>query len=169
MFQKLISPFSFISIHSYTVIDNSQSVFFQGMALCRLNFHTKSIRYPVVNTLGPRQNGRHFADDTVSRIFVNENVRISMKLSLKFVPINNIPALVQIMAWRRSGDKPLSEPVMVSLPTHICVTRPQWVNCMRQWLDINMLYNHIWRIWHAALMGPMPYNVKLYGTSISMN
>ena len=32
------------------------------------------------------------------------------------------------MAWRRSGDKPLSEPMMVSLPTHICVTRPQWVN-----------------------------------------
>ena len=49
----------------------------------------------------------------------------------KFVPtgqINNIPALVQIMAWRRPGDKPLSEPMMVSLPTHICVTRPQWVN-----------------------------------------
>ena len=35
--------------------------------------------------------------------------------------------MVQIMAWRRSGDKPLSEPMMVILPTHICVTRPQWV------------------------------------------
>ena len=31
------------------------------------------------------------------------------------------------MAWRRSGDKPLSEPVVVNLLTHICVTRPQWV------------------------------------------
>ena len=52
-------------------------------------------------------------------------------MSLKFVPkcpINNIPALVQIMAWRRPGDKPLSEPMMVSLPTHICATRSQWVN-----------------------------------------
>ena len=50
--------------------------------------------------------------------------------ALKFVPkgpINNIPALIQIMAWRRPGDKPLSEPMIVSLPTHICVTRPQWV------------------------------------------
>ena len=50
---------------------------------------------------------------------------------MKFVPkgpINNIPALVQIMAWRRPGDKPLSEPMMVILTTHICVTRPQWVN-----------------------------------------
>ena len=43
------------------------------------------------------------------------------------VPHNNIPALVQIMAWRRPGDKPLSEPMMVSLLTHICITRPQWV------------------------------------------
>ena len=81
-------------------------------------------------TLRPRQNGRHFADDIFKCIFVNEIVRISIKISLKFVPegpVNNIPALVQIMAWRRPGDKPLSEPVMVSLLTHICVTRPQWV------------------------------------------
>ena len=41
--------------------------------------------------------------------------------------MNNIPTLVQIMAWRRPGDKPLSEPMMVILLTHICVTRPQWV------------------------------------------
>ena len=83
------------------------------------------------NTLRPRQNGRRFADDTFKCIFLNENVRISIKISLKFVPkgpINNNPALVQIMAWRRSGDKPLSEPRMVCFLTHICVTRPQWVN-----------------------------------------
>ena len=51
-------------------------------------------------------------------------------ISKKFVPngpLNNIPALVQIMAWRRSGDKPLSEPMMVSLLTYTYVTRPQWV------------------------------------------
>ena len=80
-----------------------------------------------LNTLRLRRNGRHFADDTFKRIFLNENVWVSIKISLKFVskgPINNIPALVRIMAWRRSGDKPLSEPMMVSLPTHICVTRP---------------------------------------------
>ena len=63
-----------------------------------------------------RQNGRHFADDIFKRIFFNENVWISIKTSLKFVsdgPINKIPALFQIMAWRRPGDKPLSEPMMV--------------------------------------------------------
>ena len=84
-----------------------------------------------LNTLRPRQNGRHFADAIFKGIFLNENVWIQIKFSLKFVPKgpnNNIPALVQIMAWRRPGDKPLSEPRVESLLTHICVTRPQWVN-----------------------------------------
>ena len=83
------------------------------------------------NTLRPRQDGRHFTDDTFKCIFLNENVWIPITISLKFVPkgpINNIPAMVQIMAWRRPGEKPLSQPMVVSLPTHICVTRPQWVN-----------------------------------------
>ena len=87
---------------------------------------------PSFNTLRPRQNGRFFPDNIFKRIFLNDNVIISIKISLKFVPmgpINNIPALVQIMAWRQPGDKPLSEPMMVSLLTHKCVTRPQWVNC----------------------------------------
>ena len=72
--------------------------------------------------------GRDKIDAIFKYIFSTENLSISIKISLKFIPegpINNIPALVQIMAWRRSGDKPLSEPMMVSLPTHICVTWPQ--------------------------------------------
>ena len=47
--------------------------------------------------------------------FLNENVWILLKNSLRFVPevrMNNIPALVKIMAQRRPGDKPLSEPMM---------------------------------------------------------
>ena len=86
------------------------------------------IHHNVINTLRPRQNGRCFADDTFKRIFLNENVRIAIEISLKFVPkgpINNIPALAQIMACRLTGAKPLYEPMMVSLLTHICVTRPQ--------------------------------------------
>ena len=81
-----------------------------------------------INTLRPKQNGRQFPDDIFKRISLNETVWIL--ISLKFVPrvpINNIPTLVQMMAWRRPGDKPLSEPIMVSLLTHICVARPQWV------------------------------------------
>ena len=84
-----------------------------------------------LNTLRPRQNGRHFADDIFKCILLNENTSILINISLKFVPegrINNIPALVQIMAWRRLGDKPLSEPMMVSLLTHKCVTRLNELN-----------------------------------------
>ena len=79
-------------------------------------------------------------------IFLNENVRLLIKISLKFVPkgpINNNPALVQIMAWRRSGDKPLSEPMMVSLLTHICVARPQWVKSLHYGCAVDMLYLYL--------------------------
>ena len=72
-------------------------------------------RLPLLNTLRPKQHGCHFADNTFKGIFFNENVGISIKISLEFVhkgPINNIPALVQIMAWRRIGDKPLPEPML---------------------------------------------------------
>ena len=68
------------------------------------------------NTLRPRQNGRHFPDDIFKWIFLYENVWISINISLNFVPrgpINNIPTLVQVLAWRRPGDKPLSEPIML--------------------------------------------------------
>ena len=98
------------------------------------------------NTLRPRQNGRHFPDDIFKWIFLNENVWISNKISLKFVPkvpINNIPALVQILAWRRSGDKPLSEPMMVSLLMHICVNRPQWV---KDACSIRLILDQFWHI-----------------------
>ena len=94
--------------------------------------YIKMYMYPrnfwTFNTLRPRQDGRHFPDDIFQCIFLNENVKISIKISLKFVhkgPINIIPALVQIMVWRRAGDKPLSKPMMVSLQTHICVTWTQ--------------------------------------------
>ena len=86
----------------------------------------------IINTSRPRQNGRQCPDDIFKWIFLNENVWISINISLKFVPrgpINNIPTLVQVMAWHRLDDKPLSDPMMVSLLTHICITRPQWVNC----------------------------------------
>ena len=82
------------------------------------------------NSLRPRQNGRHFADDIFKCIFLNENIWIPIKISLKFVPkgsINNILALVQIMAWRRPGDKALSEPMMIISLMHIYSTWPQWV------------------------------------------
>ena len=84
-----------------------------------------------IKTLRLWQNVHHFPDDIFIWIFLNKNVWILINISLKFVPkdpINNIPSLVQIIAWHRPGDKPLSEPMMVRLLMHICVIRPQLVN-----------------------------------------
>ena len=94
---------------------------------------SKNIFIPLpikVNTLRLRQNGRHFAADIFKYNFVNENVWISLKISLKFVHkalINNIPGLIQMMAWCWPGDMPLSEPMMVSLLMNLCIAWPQWV------------------------------------------
>ena len=94
-------------------------------------FWPQCVKISLFNILRPWQHGHDFADDTFKCIFLNENICILLKMSLKFVPkspINNIPALVQIMAWRWPGDKPLSEPMMVRSLMHICITWPQWVN-----------------------------------------
>ena len=68
-----------------------------------------------LNASPPGQNGCHFADNIFKGIFSNENVRILIQFSLKFVPkcaIDNKSALVQVMAWRRTGDKPLPETML---------------------------------------------------------
>ena len=65
--------------------------------------------------ISPWQNSRHFADDIFRCILVNEKLCILNKISLKLIPkgpIDNDPALVQIMVWRQVGDKPLPEPLM---------------------------------------------------------
>ena len=93
---------------------------------CTLCLGTTLIQHTEAET-----NCRHFADGIFKFIFLNENVWISFKISLKFVPKvwnNNILALLQIMVWHCPGDRPLSEPMMVSLLMHVCVTQPQWVN-----------------------------------------
>ena len=63
----------------------------EGKLLC-FGSHFTGICF---NTLRPRQDGRHLPDDIFKCIFLNENVKISIKISLKFVPkgpINNIQA-----------------------------------------------------------------------------
>ena len=68
----------------------------------------------LIKILRPTQNGRHFAED----IFVNEHFWITNKISPKYVPwtlIDIMAALVQIIAWRRSGDGSLSEPMLVCI------------------------------------------------------
>ena len=97
-----------------------------------------------VETLGLGQNGRHFPDDIFKCILLNENIWISIEISLKFVlrgPFNNIPALVQIM--------------MFSLLTHICVTQPQWVKTWTYLKPVMWLIYFVWpwemhRCWNCV-------------------
>ena len=61
--------------------------------------------WPSISLFPPEQNGRNFTDDSLKRIFVNENARISIKISLKFGPsglIDNKPTLIGAMAWRQN-------------------------------------------------------------------
>ena len=104
--------------------------------------HYKLVQYNIILSTALyrlRENLTHWGRDKMAALSqtTRSNAFSWMKMlefrlfSLKFVhkgSINNIPALVQIMAGRRPGDKPLSEPMVARLPTHICVTRPQWVN-----------------------------------------
>ena len=74
-------------------------------------FYEDGFKWP-----SPEQNGRHFADDSLRRIFVNEKFCILIKFSLKFVlngTIDNNPALAKIMTWHHIGDKPSSEPMLI--------------------------------------------------------
>ena len=82
------------------------------------------------------------------------------------------------MAWCRSGDKPLSEPMMVSLLTHICVTRPQWVKRHTSdsyiWLEtvqetscmtclINDLWSKVHKIFHHCSLKNTHTHIELLG------
>ena len=55
------------------------------------------------------------ADDIFKCIFLNEDDKILIQISVRLIPrspIGNKPALVQVMAWRRAGDKPLPKPML---------------------------------------------------------
>ena len=84
----------------------------------------------IFNTMWPKQNGRHFADDVFKCIFLTENFWFSNNVWLKFVhrgSIENVPSFVQIMACRLAGASLYLNQRWSSLLTHTCVTRPRWV------------------------------------------
>ena len=99
---------------------------------CLCNCLSKSSSQLIsVNSSSPGQNGRHFTDNIFKCIFVNEKTCILIRISLKFVPqglIDNKSTLVQVMAWCRTGDKPLPKPMLPSSLTHICGNRGDRVN-----------------------------------------
>ena len=109
---------------------------------CEYEFTDQTTSFKI-NSLRCLEFSRFMVQHIRSKIFsnaicLNANVWISIKILLNFVlkgSINKIPTLVHTMAWRRPGDKPLSEPMMLSLLTHICVTQHQWVKTAVVFLD----------------------------------
>ena len=98
--------------------------------------------------------GRYFAEDIFKCIFMNEKFCILIQISLQFVPkglIDNKTAVVQIMAWRRTVDKPLPETMLIQF---ICVTRGRWVNvylnihvtlvCLSNWYILSFTGQSSW-------------------------
>ena len=104
-----------------------------------------------VYTLRQRQNGLCFTNSILKCISLNEKFWIFIKISLKVVPmdpINNKSALIQIMAWRRSGDKPQCEPMMIYFTdAYMCDwASMSFVFLLHCWyLGLNLL-NHLIRI-----------------------
>ena len=112
----------------------------------------------MTNPMRPRQICRHFAYVIVKCIlhslmhFLKEYIRISSKISLKFVPkdpIYSIPAFVQVMVWCQIDDKHYLNQRWIRFVTHICVTRPHWVDLVHITTRISCfskhsLYNWIW-------------------------
>ena len=99
-----------------------------GTVVTIVGFHIYTGSAP--NTLRPRQNGRHFPDDIFNCIFLNENIRISLAISLKFVPrrlIKNIPALVQIWLGDIQATSHYLKQWWLVYWSHICVTRPKLI------------------------------------------
>ena len=63
-------------------------------------------------TSEPEQNGWHVADVILKFISLNESYCILIEIFIKFVhnsPVDNKSALVQVIDWRQTGDKPLTE------------------------------------------------------------
>ena len=99
--------------------------------LDRVMSFTMANKFRSVNSSPPGQYGRHFPNDISRCLLMNEKFCILIKVSPKFVPkcpIDNNPALVQIMAWHQIGARPLSEPMLTDSLTHVCGTRGWWVN-----------------------------------------
>ena len=117
-----------------------------------------------LNTWRLRQNGHHFPEDISNAFSWMKMHEFRVRLHWSLFPraqLTIFQHLVQIMAWRRPDDKTLSEPMMVSLLTHICVTRPQWVK------PYNHIYAQLFSIQTIYLWSVTMYNITRQWYQIS--
>ena len=107
--------------------------------------------HPLSTHLHRSKTATILADGIFKYVFLNENDRIPMKMSLKCFtkcPVDNKPALIQVMAWRRTGDKPLHKPMMAQVTN--AYIRHKGDELMR---DINKgMYGYVYYIIHVVEM-----------------
>ena len=100
-----------------TVVASILMTVSRSCGLCHRLYTMLIFLYGVLLTqLPPWQNGHHSGRRHVQIHFREWN---PIQMSPKFVPrspIDNKPALVQVMAWRRTGDKPLHESMLAQFP-----------------------------------------------------
>ena len=110
-------------------------VAFLGIVRFLVHFDGINLEMNATNCLthwGRDKMAATLADDIFSCNFVNENISISIKIWLKVIPkdpINNVPAVVQIMAWRLPATSHYLNQLWSTILTHTCDTR--WVNARR--------------------------------------
>ena len=112
--------------HSHTATHPSPDTICISLPFCTFAQHGPP-HSPPLTYLPLDEMAAILSDDIFKHIFLNENVRISIQISLKYVPMrsnDNKSALVQVRAWQRTGDKPLSEPMLTQFTdAYICGTR----------------------------------------------
>ena len=109
-FQRVLLKF-----HTKHLTHISKDAIFENLKYLRFKNSNSFLKRLSVKTLKHgKQGDRHFADDILKCIFFNEEVWISIGFSHKLMSrIDNKPALIHVIAWRRTGDKPLSEPFRI--------------------------------------------------------
>ena len=98
-----------------------------------------------INPSLPGRLSGKIAHDIFRCLFFNENVGISIEISMKIVhkgPIDNKPALVQVMVWRRTDDKTLPERMLTQFTDAYMRHYGRWVNS-RPYFKADFLHGNL--------------------------
>ena len=113
----------------------------------------------IIQWVRPQRNGWHFADDIFKRILIHISVKFASK-----GPIYEKPTLVVVVAWLRTGDKSLPEPMMARFTdVNIRVARPQCDNSMkyvRRFVVPYVLFDSFSCWWFHVIHTPISFRVE---------
>ena len=110
-------------------------------SVCRYVYKSNTITekcycYTKYATIGKHNKVKTFWPPFCRRNFQMNFLELNFRLQFHWSLLLRLALTIfeyWVSKWRRSGHKPFSWAMMVSLLTHICVTRPQWVNVQGIW------------------------------------